>query len=133
MKNNLREWYEWKRSLHFFGGRNRLFKDPRQQKALGRAVKNFDRVVWESKCREYVYLANKAKFLQNDDILRELLKTVGTTIVEASPDDNIWGIGLSAEDPMAQNRSIWKGTNWLGEVLTSLRDEIAVGQNNNLG
>lgn len=78
-------------------------------------------------------MANKAKFLQNDDILRELLKTVGTTIVEASPDDNIWGIGLSAEDPMAQNRSIWKGTNWLGEVLTSLRDEIAVGQNNNLG
>jgi len=43
--------------------------------------------------------------------------TGGKTIVEASPYDKIWGIGLSKDDPRALDRSQWQGTNWLGEAI----------------
>jgi len=62
-----------------------------------------------------------AKFSQNPWLLDELKSTGDTTLVEASPFDCIWGIGLRASDPAAQNRENWRGLNWLGEVLTSVR------------
>ncbi|MGC5328305.1 NADAR family protein [Brevibacillus sp. SYSU BS000544] len=98
--------------------------EPREQKRLGRHVKNFDRSIWESHCKQIVYEANKAKFSQNPELLTALLHTGETTLVEASPDDAIWGIGLAEEDPRAKHRSQWKGTNWLGEILTQLREEL---------
>jgi ribA/ribD-fused uncharacterized protein len=45
-------------------------------------------------------------------------------MVEASPFDKIWGIGYAADNPKATNRSQWRGTNWLGEVLTQVRTDI---------
>jgi ribA/ribD-fused uncharacterized protein len=50
-----------------------------------------------------------------------LFSTKGTTLVEAAPNDTIWGIGLSKEDPRALNRETWLGKNLLGEILTNLR------------
>jgi len=97
---------------------------PREQKALGRKVSNFNKEFWEKYCREIVYDANMAKFTQNPDMLDELMFTVGKTLVEASPKDAIWGIGLTAEDPLAQDRKTWKGTNWLGEAIERVRDEL---------
>ena len=44
--------------------------------------------------------------------------------MEASPTDRIWGIGLSKDDPRASDRNKWRGTNWLGEILTEVREEI---------
>lgn len=66
-------------------------KDPSYQKQIGRKVKNFDVDKWNSKCREYVYEANYAKFTQNPKMLEELLSTGDKEIVEASPEDKIWG------------------------------------------
>ncbi|MCP1135671.1 NADAR family protein [Paenibacillus polysaccharolyticus] len=94
------------------------------QKKLGRQVTGFDQTIWESECQRIVYKGNQAKFTQNEDLLAALLATQGTTLVEASPDDRIWGVGLAEEDPRIRNRKTWRGTNWLGEILTRLREEI---------
>jgi len=99
------------------------------QKKLGRQVAGFNQTIWESECQRIVYEGNRAKFTQNEDLQAALLATRGTTLVEASPDDRIWGVGLAEEDPRIRNRKTWRGTNWLGEILTRLREEIGSDYN----
>ena len=96
-------------------------KHPREVKAWGRRVKNFDSVTWDAHKIHIVYEGNKAKFEQNPHCYEALEKTVGTTLVEASPYDRVWGIGLEETDDRAHNRSTWRGENLLGVVLTDLR------------
>lgn len=98
--------------------------DPSKQKAHGRQVRNFDPVKWDSVCKHIVFRGNVAKFEQNMVHLAALRNTVGTTLVEASPYDTIWGIGLTADDPRAQSRDTWLGKNYLGEVLTNVRIKL---------
>lgn len=93
-------------------------------KKLGRQVAGFDQTLWEAECQRIVYEGNWAKFTQNEELLTALRATRGTTLVEASPDDRIWGVGLAEEDPRIRNRRTWRGTNWLGEILTRLREDI---------
>jgi ribA/ribD-fused uncharacterized protein len=97
---------------------------PREHKALGRKVKSFDDAVWRREREGIVRAGNRAKFTQNPELLETLLATAGTTLVEASPYDRIWGIGLAASDPRAQDPETWRGQNLLGKILTSLRDEL---------
>jgi ribA/ribD-fused uncharacterized protein len=97
---------------------------PRQHKALGRKVTPFDAAAWNREREAIVLAGNRAKFTQNAEILELLLATRGTTLVEASPYDKIWGIGLAASDPRAQDAATWKGQNLLGKILTTLRDEL---------
>lgn len=98
--------------------------EPRDQKACGRLVKGFDKAKWDAVARDVVYKGCYAKFSQNPDLKKILLATEGTTLVEASPVDQIWGIGLAEDDPRAWDRSKWLGTNWLGEVLGRVREEL---------
>lgn len=98
-------------------------RSPKQQKALGRQVKNFDNKLWERKARIIVYNGNYLRFSQNKESMKMLMETKGT-LVEASPYDKIWGIGLSADDPDAKNVTKWRGKNWLGKVLTLLREDF---------
>ena len=97
---------------------------PRKHKALGRKVRRFDDAVWKREREQIVLAGNRAKFTQDPALREQLLATRGTTLVEASPYDRIWGIGLSATDPRAQDPAKWRGQNLLGQILTSLRDEL---------
>jgi ribA/ribD-fused uncharacterized protein len=97
-------------------------KNPREQKELGRNVEHFDVGIWNENARNIVYLGNKAKFSQNEPLLNFLLQTENALIVEASPSDTIWGIGLAEDDPNRFDKNKWRGTNWLGEILTELRN-----------
>lgn len=102
---------------------------PREHKALGRKVTPFDDKVWKRSREQIVYTGSHAKFTQNPALLEQLLATRGTTLVEASPYDKIWGIGLAAKDSRAQDPTQWRGLNLLGKILTKLRDElIAAGE-----
>jgi adenine phosphoribosyltransferase len=98
--------------------------NPRDQKAFGRRVKGFDKDKWEAVCREYVYEGNYAKFTQNPKMCEELLSSGNLEIVEASPEDKIWGIGLHESDPRVHDKSQWQGTNWLGEAIMRVRTEL---------
>jgi ribA/ribD-fused uncharacterized protein len=97
---------------------------PREHKALGRKVKSFDDKVWKASRERIVLAGNRAKFTQNAELKELLLATKGTELVEASPYDKIWGIGLAASDPRAQDPSQWRGQNLLGRILTQLREEL---------
>ncbi len=101
---------------------------PRTHKALGRKVANFDGAVWERERLRIVKDGNRAKFTQNEELLAQLFATKGTLLVEASPFDRIWGIGLGANNPRAKDPAQWKGKNLLGYVLTELRDELLAKQ-----
>jgi len=97
---------------------------PREHQALGRKVTGFNLEIWERKARDIVFKGNLALFTQNEDQKQLLLSTYPYTLVEASPYDVVWGIGLAADDSRAKNRATWRGKNWLGEVLTAVRAEI---------
>lgn len=97
---------------------------PSGQKALGRKVKNFDKETWELIAKSVVYRANQAKFTQHKHYYDDLMATGDTLLVEASPEDKIWGIGLAESDPRVHDESQWQGTNWLGEVITDVREDL---------
>lgn len=95
--------------------------DPREAKALGRQVTGFDTPTWESERYGIVLAGNLAKFGQHADLRAYLLSTGDQELVEASPDDRVWGIGLTADDPRARDRTTWLGLNLLGQALTETR------------
>jgi ribA/ribD-fused uncharacterized protein len=97
---------------------------PRQHKALGRKVAGFDDRTWKAHREAIVAAGSRAKFTQNPALLQTLLATAGTELVEASPFDRIWGVGLSADDPRIDDPTQWRGGNLLGKILTRLRDEL---------
>lgn len=98
--------------------------NPAEMKKYGRRVQNFDSGVWDEKCTEVVKKGNIAKFSQNEDIKEYLISTGEAILVEASPYDTIWGIGMGSDDPNSRLITKWKGKNYLGFVLMEVRDEI---------
>lgn len=95
-------------------------ESPRRQKAIGRMVKNFDAARWAVVARDVVRTATLHKFARRM-YRRDLLDTIGYTLVEASATDVVWGIGLAEDDYDALCRSKWRGTNWLGQCLMEVR------------
>lgn len=97
---------------------------PREHQAIGREIRGFDEPIWVLFREGIVYAGNYARFRQNPEQRELLLSTRGTTLVEASPHDRVWGIGLAADDPRALDRSQWLGLNLLGETLTRVREAL---------
>ena len=97
---------------------------PREHKALGRQVRGFDEAKWNEKRELYVRKGCYAKFSQNPEMLTFLLGTEGTELVEASPYDRIWGVGLAANNPAIHDKSKWLGLNLLGNCLMQVRTQL---------
>lgn len=104
-------------------------KSPADVKKKGREVARFSKELWEANCKDIVYKGNYAKFMQNPEIFKVLMDTGDTILVEASPYDAIWGIGLDEETARKTPPEQWPGKNWLGEVLTKLRIDLKHTQN----
>jgi ribA/ribD-fused uncharacterized protein len=104
----------------------KLAETPKEAKKLGRQVKNFDEKKWEDHRRTAMFMALENKFLQNKELKDELLSEEykDKSFVEASPVDNIWGIGLHYDDPLADDEKNWKGLNLLGKTLDHVRIHI---------
>ncbi|MBX9791953.1 MAG: NADAR family protein [Pirellulales bacterium] len=97
---------------------------PGAAKSLGRQVRGFDQAGWMAVARRIVTEGNIAKFRQNPTLREYLLGTGSQVIVEASPHDPVWGIGLAADDPLAKHPASWRGENLLGFALMDARDVL---------
>ena len=95
---------------------------PREFKALGRTVAGFDPAVWNGHKSDIVLRGSLAKFSQNAELREYLLGTGNAVLVEASPYDRIWGVGLAQDDPRIRDPRNWRGENLLGFVLMEARD-----------
>lgn len=99
-------------------------KNPSKVKALGRKVKNWDEEKWLKNRESIMVTALREKALQHKSVMKMLLETKDSIIVEASPVDFIWGIGLAKDDPRAYDPEQWRGTNLLGKCWMIVRDEF---------
>jgi ribA/ribD-fused uncharacterized protein len=128
VEDNCCEQYMMAEKARLFGDLDSLqqimvAKDPRDQKRIGRSVKNFVPQMWDKISKDVVFRANLAKF--SDPEMKKYLMSFGNEeIVEASPYDKIWGIGLSEDDPDALDKTKWQGTNWLGEAIMAVREAL---------
>ncbi len=98
--------------------------DPRAVKALGRKVRKYNDKAWECVRLGYMTYGNLLKYQQNPAFATTLTTTGTRIIVEASPYDQIWGVGLSETDPLILDEKTWKGRNLLGVTLMTVRSML---------
>lgn len=97
----------------------------KKAKEIGREVRGFNQGVWEANRFEIVVTANLAKFSANSALRDFLLGTDGKVLVEASPVDRVWGIGLAKDDSRCDDPRKWKGLNLLGYALMEVRKQLS--------
>ena len=87
-------------------------------------MRAFDEATWVAHRYDIVLAGTLAKFGQHDDLRAYLLGTGERVLVEASPVDRVWGVGLAADDPRAEDPTRWRGLNLLGFALMAARDAL---------
>ena len=117
-------------------GKARLFADaeaearvlaaahPAEAKKAGRLVRGFDEAIWQRERLALVTEGSVHKFAADDELRGFLLGTGERVLVEASPVDRVWGIGLAAKDEGAENPARWRGLNLLGFALMEARARL---------
>ncbi|MDI9888319.1 NADAR family protein [Streptomyces sp. HNM0645] len=101
---------------------------PAQAKKEGRLVRGFSDAAWERERFGIVVEGNVHKFSQHPELSAFLLGTGERVLVEASPMDRIWGIGLAADDERANDPARWRGLNLLGFALMEVRERLRTGR-----
>ena len=121
---------------YMMAGKARLFGDEQmlqailqsktagEAKKLGRNVRNFEQEIWKQHRTDIVIKGNLLKFSQHETLGDFLINTKYRIIVEASPRDRIWGIGMSKEHEAATDPTRWRGANLLGFSLMEVRDRL---------
>lgn len=104
-------------------------QNPSDAKKLGRKVRGFDTERWMIGSYAYMVAVNLAKYSQNPRLREKLLATGDKTLVEASPHDKIWGIGMSENNPNCLDETLWQGMNLLGKALMEVRKQLKQVEN----
>jgi ribA/ribD-fused uncharacterized protein len=99
-------------------------KSPSAAKAAGRKVRDFDEQKWAAARYDIVVAGNLAKFGQHDALREFLLGTGDRVLVEASPYDRVWGIGMGPANPDVAHPLKWRGLNLLGFALMDVRERL---------
>ena len=107
---------------------NTVDHDPRKVKAIGRKVSPYDDNVWSDVRYQLMIEILLQKFTQIPEMLDILLETGDRVIVEGSPYDVIWGVGLHWNDDLILKESNWKGDNLLGKALMEVRSLKRIGE-----
>ncbi|MXM66999.1 DUF1768 domain-containing protein [Streptomyces sp. HUCO-GS316] len=100
---------------------------PAEAKKAGRLVRGFDEAIWERERFGIVAEGNMRKFASDPALRAFLLGTGERVLVEASPVDRVWGIGLAADDERATDPERWRGPNLLGFALMEARARLREG------
>ncbi|MDN3294200.1 NADAR family protein [Streptomyces ficellus] len=100
--------------------------NPALAKKAGRLVRSFDEAIWERERFGIVVAGSEHKFAAHPQLRAFLLSTGDRVLVEASPVDRVWGIGLAADDARAHDPSQWRGLNLLGFALMEARTRLRV-------
>jgi len=98
--------------------------DPYAVQQLGREIMGFDEKIWEKHRFNIVVKGNFEKFKQNPKLKKYLLSTENKVLVETSPYDKIWGVGLNENNPNIYNPYMWRGLNLLGFALMEVRTQL---------
>jgi len=99
-------------------------KTPAEAKALGRTVKGFSQLIWDREKERIMLQILETKFTRNSMLRTILLSTGNKILVEASPLDTVWGVGLAADNQDIYYPAKWKGENLLGFYLMAVRDKL---------
>lgn len=97
---------------------------PKAIKQLGRKVSPYSDEEWVKQREQLTFTGLFEKYSQNTELKRQLLETGTREIVEASPFDKVWGVGLAENNPLVTDRKNWKGQNILGKILMRVREEL---------
>ena len=99
--------------------------DPHHAKQIARGIRGFDESRWKQVRSEVVLAGSLAKFESNPQLVEFLVGTAPSILVEASPHDLVWGIGLREDRPRATDPYQWRGKNLLGFTLVMARQLLA--------
>ena len=122
------QWYQYQKAVEFNDNDTAASimkaQKPIECYRLGLQINNFNKNQWKTKAKGVMLKAVKAKFSQNKQIQKHLKDTGNTMIAEANPRDNLWSVGMAINDKDIFNMDMWKGDNWMGEILVSVRDQM---------
>ena len=125
---SVEQYLMYQKAIHFGDNLSastiRQTDDPVTVKNLGKTIKNFKPEVWKGVREQYMQVGISAKFEQNLQLAQYLKETGDSTLVEANPFDNYWGVGLSMSNEDVWIKTNWKGANKLGQMLEELRESI---------
>lgn len=118
--------FMWLKAYHF-GDKDVMeqiasVKHPAEAKKLGRLIKDYDDNKWKTLREGAMYTAVLLKFQQNHELWEQLKATGNRILVEASPTDKIWGVGLAEDDERILDEKNWQGLNLLGKTLMMVRN-----------
>lgn len=99
-------------------------RTPAEAKKAGRLVRGFDEAIWERERFGIVVEGSVHKFASTPALSSFLVGTGSRVLVEASPMDRIWGVGLAADDERIQDPERWLGPNLLGFALMEARERL---------
>lgn len=109
-------------------------EDPVEIMKLGRQVKGYNEEAWMAEPgKQAMFVGNLEKFTQNPHLSERLIATGERLLVEANPHDPVWGIGMSMTNPLSKSQDHWKGQNYMGQILSQVREAVRTSAVRNVG
>ena len=99
--------------------------DPTQQQLIARNAKGYNDKVWKGMRQVIAVRGLVEKFTQNPDLLKQLLDTGDSYLVECAVSDKAWACGISLYDKARFDISNWIGSNILGFALMEVRTMLS--------